>query len=541
MIQKDFVHTKGKDIIDPQGNKLLLRGVGLGSWFLPEGYMWRFPNQGDRPRKIEKVIASLIGEEDARAFWHTYYHNYIAKADIDKIADDGFNSVRIPLLWRFLMDENQNINEDHWKILDDIITHCESRKVYVILDLHGAPGGQTGTNIDDCEHDFPELFVNQHDQDLTVFLWKEIAARYRNSSIIACYDLLNEPVPEFHGQVNDQVYPFYERLIKEIRSIDPYHMISLEGIHWSTDWSIFTHKLDENVLYQFHKYWNRPDAESLSKYLDLRDQWNVPIFMGEGGENNKEWYCGAFAMYEDLDISWNFWTYKKMDTTNSMVSVNKPAHWHRLIDYMENGSELSKEDAKSILDEYLENLKLENCVLVDEVVNALFRRPNIEIPAIFYSWDPQAKVVTSQGSNVGYRMDDHRDIIFVQGDRDKPNFAHGGGQSWNEDEWLCVRTQSNDVLNYWFTCRETIWVALSVDVIINSAANVVFSVNGKNFDKEVKPLGRQSVDITVMEVPAGKSSISIHILEGDVQWISIKVKKISDQISPPSLARRNTL
>ena len=230
-----------------------------------------------------------------------------------------------------------------------------------------------------------------------------------------------------------------------------------------------------------------------------------------------------------------------MDTTNSMVSVNKPAHWHRLIDYMENGSELSKQDAQGILDEYLENLKIENCVLVDEVVNALFRRPNIEIPAIFYSWDPQAKVVTSQGSNVGYRMDDHRDIIFLQGDRDKPNFAHGGGESWKEDEWLCVRTQSNDVLNYWFTCRETIWIALCVDVIINSAANVVFSVNGKNFDKEVKQLGRQSVDITVMEVPAGKSSISIHILEGDVQWISIKVKKISDQVSPPSLARRNTL
>jgi endoglucanase len=68
---------------------------------------------------------------------------------------------------------------------------------------------------------------------------------------------------------------------------------------------------------------------ALQKFLRLRDEWNVPIFMGEGGENNKEWYSGAFALYEELDISWNFWTYKKMDTTNSMVSVNKPKEWDR--------------------------------------------------------------------------------------------------------------------------------------------------------------------------------------------------------------------
>lgn len=541
MIQKDFVHTQGKDIIDPQGKKLMLRGVGLGSWMLPEGYMWRFPNQGDRPRKIEKIIASLIGEEDARTFWQRYYRNYIAKADIDKIADDGFNSVRIPLLWRFLIDENRNINEDHWKILDDIINHCDRRNVYVILDLHGAPGGQTGANIDDCENDIPELFTSVTYQDQTVFLWKEIATRYRNSQIIACYDLLNEPVPEFHGQVNDQVYPFYDRLIKEIRSVDPYHMISLEGIHWSTDWSIFTHKLDDNVLYQFHKYWNRPDAESLKKYLDLREKWDVPIFMGEGGENNKEWYCGAFAMYEDLDISWNFWTYKKMDTTNSMVSVRRPKEWHRLTEYMEKGTELSKEDAQGILGEYLENLKLENCVLVDEVVNSLFRRPDIEIPAIFYSWDQEARIQNSRNLNVGFRVDDGRDIIFVQGDRDKPNFAHGGGASWNEDEWLCVRTQSNESLNYWFTCRKAMRVALCVDVIVNTVSKVNLTVNDKTSEMNLNQLGRQCADGAVIEVPDGKSSILIHVLEGDVQWISIKIKKVSDDFNHQHHPRRNTL
>jgi endoglucanase len=269
MKQTDFVHTQGKDIIDEHGNKLLLRGVGLGGWLLPEGYMWRFPNQGDRPRKIEKVIESLIGKDAANDFWQSYYKNYITIKDIDKIADDGFNSVRIALHWRFLLDEEHKINENHWQMLDDIIRHCETRHVYVILDLHSTPGGQTGANIDDSENNLPELFTSEYNQDLTVFIWKTLAKRYKESSIIACYDLFNEPVPEFHGEYTHKIYPMYHRLIQEIRKIDPYHMITLEGAHWATDWSIFTHKLDDNVLYQFHKYWNNPDAESSAEISEV--------------------------------------------------------------------------------------------------------------------------------------------------------------------------------------------------------------------------------------------------------------------------------
>ncbi|MDP3305618.1 MAG: cellulase family glycosylhydrolase [Erysipelotrichaceae bacterium] len=525
MKQTDFVHTQGRDIIDEHGNKLLLRGVGLGGWLLPEGYMWRFPNQGDRPRKIEKVIASLIGEEEANLFWHNYYENYIAKEDIDKIAQDGFNSVRIPLHWRFLLDKNHEINEKHWQLLDEIIQQCELRKVYVILDLHGAPGGQTGANIDDCENDIPELFIHEVNQDLTVFIWKELAKRYKDSPIIACYDLFNEPVPEFHGQYNDKVYPMYKRLIDEIRAIDPYHMITLEGIHWSTDWSIFTHKLDDNVLYQFHKYWNNPDAESLSKFLFKRDEWDVPIFMGEGGENNKEWYSGAFAMYEDLDISWNFWTYKKMDTTNSMVSIIKPKDWDRLTDYMEKKADLSNQEAKAIFSEYLNNIKLENCVLVDEVVNYLFRRPNIEIPAIFYNWDSQAKVQTSKGLNVGYRSEDNRDILFLDSSRIKPNFQHGRGESWKDEEWLCVKMHENDSLHYWFTSTEKQVITLSLTLLNEKNSRVVVSLNEKKVDIDLNSVGHQIVYITSDSVDIGKSKIQVELVSGGISLISVNIKK----------------
>ncbi|TAK92282.1 MAG: hypothetical protein EPO07_19385, partial [Verrucomicrobia bacterium] len=56
-----FLHTQGQDIVNESGERILLRGVGLGNWMLPEGYMWKFGNQADRPRRIEKLVSDLIG------------------------------------------------------------------------------------------------------------------------------------------------------------------------------------------------------------------------------------------------------------------------------------------------------------------------------------------------------------------------------------------------------------------------------------------------------------------------------------------------
>ena len=67
-----FLHTEGQDIVNEKGEKIMLRGVGLGNWMLPEGYMWRFGEQGDRPRKIEKIVSDLIGPENAAKFWKEY-------------------------------------------------------------------------------------------------------------------------------------------------------------------------------------------------------------------------------------------------------------------------------------------------------------------------------------------------------------------------------------------------------------------------------------------------------------------------------------
>ncbi|WP_372638208.1 glycoside hydrolase family 5 protein [Cohnella sp.] len=450
-----FLRADGRRLVNGDGREVLLRGVGFGSWLLPEGYMWSFPDRGDRPRRIERMIVELVGEEKAAEFWALYYDRYIGEDDIRRIAEEGFNSVRVPINARFLTDgDGMSWREDRLALLDRVIGWCREHRLYVILDLHGAPGGQTGTNIDDSEFDRPDLFLEERNAELTVELWRMLAARYKDEWIVAGYDLLNEPLPDWFAQYNDRIMPLYKRIVRAIREADDRHLIILEGAHWATDWSIFDEKIDDNVMLQFHKYWNNPDTESIRTYLEYRDRWNVPIFMGEGGENNKLWYAGAFRLFEDHGISWNFWTWKKLERDNSPCEVKRPEGWDRLVAYLEGGEKPSVEEAETTLWTYLDNLPLDRCVYHRDVVDALLRRPPVRIPAIFYGYGGEGVgygVAEKRSGALGFRSGDGTDIRFVEsGERSAPNFQHGRGEDWQPDEWLCVQLMPGDWLTYDF-------------------------------------------------------------------------------------------
>ncbi|MDG0814202.1 glycoside hydrolase family 5 protein [Cohnella rhizosphaerae] len=393
-----YVRADGKALRNGRGEEILLRGVGFGQLAAAGGLYVAFPGRGgDRPRRIERMIRELVGEEKAARFWALYYDRYVAEADIARIAAEGFNSVRVPLLARTLLEEGEPVRfrPDMIARIDRVVRWCERYGLYVILDLHGAPGGQTGTNIDDSERDLPELFLDAEHRSRTVALWRLLAERYRDEWIVAGYDLLNEPLPEWFSAHNAGVMPFYEAVIAAIREVDDRHMIILEGVHWATDWSIFDKLPDDNVLLQFHKYWNAPDTASIQVYLDHRDRLNAPLFMGEGGENNKDWYAGAFRLFEDHDISWNFWTWKKMDTDNSPCSIRRPDGWELLVRYLEDGEKPSPDEAERILWEYLDNLPLERCDYEPGVVSSLFVRAPVRIPAAFYGY-------TGEGASYGF-------------------------------------------------------------------------------------------------------------------------------------------
>jgi len=533
----------------------VLRGVGFGSWLLPEGYMWKFPKEGDRPRKIEAMIERLIGKEKAGQFWSSYYYRYVAEEDIARIADEGFNSVRLPVNSRFLLDDSSEAaadglapyREDRLVLLDRVIDWCRLYGLYVILDLHGAPGGQTGANIDDSEFDRPDLFREERHWRQTVDMWRMLAGRYRDDWIIAGYDLLNEPLPEWFAAYNDKVMPLYREIVQAIREVDQQHMIILEGVHWSTDWSIFEEAfgedpIDGNVLLQFHKYWNNPDTESIAQYLELRDKWNVPIFMGEGGENNKDWYTGAFQLFEDHHISWNFWTWKKLDTTNSPCSIRRPEGWELLTGYLQGGEKPDAQAAERILWDYLHLMKLDQCDYYPEIVRSLLRRAPVRIPAVFYGYKGEgvsygfgsdADKTQDAAAATGFRTGDRTNIRFVESERESANFAHGGGEEWQPDDWLCLELSEGDWFSYSFIGDDNDpGSAISVQLKMHASGSIgelELLLDGKAVGgvKAAEGGWHASESVVLGAVSQGEHNLTLRCTSGPlrVKWLLLEKKE----------------
>lgn len=447
-----FVHAEDAHLVDGRGRRLLLHGVGLGNWLLPEGYMWRFGPGAESPRQIETLVERLLGTGPAVTFWDRFREEFITEADIAAIASSGFDHVRLPINSRLIQDENGEPIESGYALIDRLIEWCRTHRLWVLLDLHGAPGGQTGTNIDDSPRGLPELFMSDRYRDLTLRLWKDLAARYATETVVLGYDLLNEPLPnEWQDIYGDQLATLYRDLTSVIRGVDADHLIMYEGSHWATNWNIFTEVWDSNSCLQFHKYWSSPDAESIAVFLQARERLGLPIYMGEGGENTLEWIYAAFRMYEAHDIGWNLWTWKKIATTTSPVSIVAPAGWDKVIASIDDPAALSSMEAIRVFGDLLVAIRFENAAVQSPVTAAALGTRPIVIPAWGYGYrGPGQSFSVREGHPLpGVRADEAVSIAWRSPGENPANpFEQTDGRAYRSTEELVVHLEPGDWLEY---------------------------------------------------------------------------------------------
>jgi endoglucanase len=363
----DFIHAEGTRLVNGSGGNFAIKGINLGNWLVPEGYMFKFKHALS-PTEIAGVVETLVGPEQAARFWTEFRDVYIAKDDIAFIKAAGFNTVRVPLNWRLFVEPGATASDDKfegpgWALLDRLVQWCHEDGLRVIVDLHAAPGGQTGVNHDDGTG-FPLTFYVPRYRDLTVALWRELAAHYRDETAVLGYDLLNEPISPYNdvNYLDPQLEPLYRDIVAAIRSVDDNHVVLLAGAQWSTNFSVFGRPFDGNAVYEYHKFWANPTRDALQDYLDFSNRWNVPVMIGETGEYTNGWNEKFRRLHERLNIGWCFWTYKNLDTNTSVVSIEKPEGWDRVAEVgsSEPGTMPSREQAQTILDAYLEAAKLKN-------------------------------------------------------------------------------------------------------------------------------------------------------------------------------------
>ena len=294
-----------------------------------------------------QTLINRFGEPEEQALIKAFQESWITRDDLQTIRNKGYNAVRVPVWWAnfysFGNVSNGGFRSDAFDELDRIVNAASAVGLYVIIDLHGAPGGQscnestghagpngnedgTGQPCSGGDGSTNRFWSNGTDQGNTQWLWWQIANHYKGNAAVAGYDLLNEPRG---ASSKEQVWGVYNDLYKAVRSADPDHMIFLEGAfggygNWNWDelpdpaqygWT--------NVVYEMHEYqWAqtsdaaRSGADRQVSDFNNHASWNVPGLIGEFNPlttGSADW---AYSVndYDRAGLSWTMWTFKSSNS-----------------------------------------------------------------------------------------------------------------------------------------------------------------------------------------------------------------------------------
>lgn len=328
----DFLHTGFSSAINDytlfndNNERVILKGTNAGGWLVQENWL----NATDATDQMTtlKTLTSRFGNTQAQELLDIYMDNYWTEEDFDNCVELGFNCIRLPFTYMNLLDDCFEIKDFGWEFKDDAFAHidwfvenCQERGIYVILDLHGAPGSQNGhDHSGDVNHN--DLFLDNDDgefyREKTVWIWETIAERYKDNPTIAGYDLLNEP-SGVNNKTEEPQWEFYNTLYSAVRDIDENHIIIIESC-WGTENIVAPSKYGwENIMYEYHAYlWGYYDQSIIQGIYN-----SISVFLWKLANHKVPILCGEFTFFSEADswetglstfnrnnIHWITWNYR---------------------------------------------------------------------------------------------------------------------------------------------------------------------------------------------------------------------------------------
>lgn len=534
-----LLKTSGKKIVNDKGENVQLRGLGLGGWMLQEGYMLKTADFAGPQYKIKEKIAELIGEDGMNNFYKSYLKNGITKQDIDFLAKAGFNSIRLPMhynLYTLPIEKEPTKGKNTWleegfKMTDDLLQWCADNKIYLILDLHAAPGGQgNDANISDNDKSKPSLWENEENQKKTIALWKKLAERYKDSPWIGGYDLINEPNINFTGKnpngtdemSNAPLWKLQKDITAAIREVDQKHIIFIEGNGWGNNYNGLIPIWDKNMAFSFHKYWNYNDEPTIKAALDLREKYNMPIWLGETGENSNVWFTELIQLLDQHNIGYAFWPMKKIDNIAGITNVKTTPEYEKLLEYWKNGDEKpSKEYATKALMQIADHYKFNNVEIKNDVIDAMFRQVTDSSTKPFKNHQIPGKIFATE-YDLGRISSAYQDKDFINlwvSDPAKRSEWNSGQQMRNDgvdiykcndqvtNQYYVGKTESGEWLQYTFTTKAA-----------------------KNYSFDIRYSSSKDSKIRI-ETASGKNlaTVSLSSTGGNENWKTVSAKNINLQ------------
>jgi endoglucanase len=527
-----FLKADGQRIVNEKGENVLLRGFGLGGWMLQEGYMLRVNGEGQQ-HKIRARIEALIGKGSTKNFYNAWLSNHTRKIDIDSLKAWGFNSVRLPMhfdLYTLPVEKEPVAGKHTWiekgfAMTDSLLSWCKANQLYLILDLHAAPGGQGNDfNISDRNPALPSLWDSEANREKTIALWKELARRYVDEPWIGAYDLINEPNWGFEDLANDKnglkektnapLKELLKRITAAVREVDQKHIIIIEGNGWGNNYNGMLPPWDNNMVLSFHKYWNYNNQASIQHIVDTREKYNIPVWLGETGENRNHWFTEAIALLEKNNIGWAWWPLKKLGFNNPLEVPINPAYRKVLLYWEGKGPKPQQYEVAMAFHQLGEALKLENNIFHKDVVDAMMRQPHSTETMPFRN-DPIGDRALI--NLVDFDFGRNRYAYF---DVDTANYYISGGQRGGNSG----RNYRND----------------GVDVFVDSVTMSSYYIGDiqkgewLQYTLSILKKGSYNIDITVRSQKAGEFSLTVNgkevkdkiIIPASKKWQSVKVSNV---------------
>lgn len=331
-----LLKTDGNKWVKASGTQINLKGTNLGNWLVQEFWMMGQGGNGVHDQcTLEAELTKRFSYEEKERLIKVFRDNWIKERDWDQIKAFGFNVVRLPILWSVIEDEKnpKTLRADAWHYIDWSIAEAKKRGIYVILDLHGALGGQTPNDHTGCSGQ-NKYWTTPEYQDRTKWLWEQIATKYKDEPVVAAYDPLNEPWGSTAEDMATRVLELYD----VIRKIDDKHIVMLHSHYGSIDvYGDPATKGLTNVAFQLHPYPGLFGDRPGDTHYDVHRDWlkcgqnglggvcdwdkkitalKTPMLMGEfqpwqsaglelGGKIGRATY-DIFAGYNWASTSWSY-------------------------------------------------------------------------------------------------------------------------------------------------------------------------------------------------------------------------------------------
>jgi endoglucanase len=530
------LRVKGQAIVDEQGNEVQLRGMGLGGWMLQEPYMMQLSGVATTQHEIKQKIESLVGKRATTAFYQAWLQNHCTKTDIDSMAAWGFNAVRLPMhynLFTLPAEQEPVPGKQTWlpqgfALTDSLLKWCAANKIYLILDLHAAPGGQGNDNaIADRDSSKPYLWTSEANKKKTIALWRQLAARYASENWIGGYDLINEPNYGFENSkdrngcaenTNIPLKKLYTELTAAIREVDKNHIIFIEGNCWGNNYNGIFPLWDDQLVISFHKYWNYTNDASIKNFLDIRNKYNVPIWLGETGENSNAWFTDVVALAERNHIGWTMWPLKKAGINNPL-QVEQNEGFKNIIEYWRGkGEKPSKRAARKSLMQLAEDVHASKNIYHKDVVDAMFRQVQTEQAIAFKPHHVSNKILFATDYDYGKSGSAYHD-------KDCGNYWVS---TTKRTDWNKGKLYRNDGVDIQ-ACTDTITNGYNVGWI-EDGEWMQYTINndiGGYFDVDIRYAAKDSaaqIQLLVNDEPVANSSLPV--THGDVNWHTTTIKNI---------------